>query len=290
MKKILFINGGSRSFGLRFRERCKELGIECVSIRGVHTSFFIKDNKVEIWHKGERLNLNDVDYAFVRVRGKVPHTVSLLLHFLTYLGVKHNDIANIQHTDALEKVTQMIRLSLAEVPVPDSFIFNKFSFDHNKEVMNSWIDYPCVLKADGSKGDMVWKVGSFEDLEKKKKDLKKEMMMVQKFIPNDFDIRVLYVYGEVLGSIKRSSSDDFYNNLAKGGRSEKTEITNEEETLARRSCEVLDVDFGGVDIVRTEKGPMIFEVNTGPQIYGFEEATGFNVSKELVDRIKNNYL
>ncbi len=289
MNKILFINGGSGPFGERFRERCKETGLHCVSVRGVYTSFFVKDEKVEIWHKGERLIPEEFDYAFVRVRGNVPHTVSLLLQTLTHFGVKHNDVGNIQHTDSPEKVTQMIRLSLAGVPVPDSFIFNKFSFKYNKEAMVSWANYPCVLKTDGSKGDMVWRVDSFEDLKKKKKGLQKEMMMVQEFIPNDFDMRIIYIYGEIIGAMKRTSIDGFYNNIARGGKAEEIEITEEERTLATKACEVLEIDFGGVDIVRTKEGPIIFEVNTWPQVYGFEGATGINVPGELVDRIKKKF-
>lgn len=289
MNKVFLVNGGSKSFGQKFRERCINIGLDCVSVRGVHVSFFVKDGKVEVWNKGEKLFFDDVGYVFVRVRGRVSHTISLFLQTLSYFGVKHNDKSIIEHTESVEKITQMIKLSLGGVSVPETFLFNRYSFKYNKEIIKSWINYPCVLKTGGSKGEMVWKIESFEELMEKKKGLKKETMMVQKFIPNEFDIRVLYMYGEVLGAIKRSSADDFYNNIAKGGESEKIDITEEEERLAKKSCKVLRVDFGGVDIVRTSEGPLVFEVNTGPQIYGFEKTTDINVSRELVDRIKKHF-
>lgn len=290
MSKIIFINGGSKEFSQKFRKKSEEMNIDCVSVRALYTSFFVKDRKVEIRHRGERLSIDDLKYAFIRVRGKVPHTASLLLLILSFFGVKHNDISNTEHTESGEKITQMVRLSLGGVLVPDSCVFNRYTFKFNKVLIESKISYPCVLKTSGSKGEMVWKVNSLKEIKEKVKGIEKEMVMVQEFIPNDFDIRVLCIFGEVIGAVKRSSTDDFYNNLAQGGVSEIIEITEEEKELAKRACEVLEVDFGGVDIVRTERGPMIFEVNTGPQVYGFEEATGINVPGELVERIKKNFL
>ncbi len=290
MSKIIFINGGSKDFGQKFRKKCEEISVNCLSVRAMYTSFFVKDGEVEIWHRGERVDTDDLKYAFIRVRGKFPHTASLLLQILSHFGVKHNDFSNTEHTESVEKITQMVRLSLGEVQVPKTYIFNRFTFKFNKVLINSKINYPCVLKTGGSKGEMVWKVNSLKEIKEKVKGIEKEMIMVQEFIPNDFDIRVLCMFGEIVGAIKRSSTDDFYNNLAKGGKSETIEITEEEAEVAKKACDVLKVDFGGVDIVRTERGPMIFEVNTGPQVYGFEEATGINVPEELVERIKKHFL
>jgi RimK family alpha-L-glutamate ligase len=290
MSKIIFINGGSKDFGQKFRKKCEEIGVDCLSVRALYTSFFVKEEGIEIWHRGERVDIGDLKYAFIRVRGRVPHTASLLLQILSHFGINHNDFSNTEHTESVEKITQMVRLSLGGVQVPKTYIFNRFTFKFNKILINSKINYPCVLKTGGSKGEMVWKVNSLKEIKEKAKEIEKEMIMVQEFIPNDFDIRVLCMFGEVVGAIKRSSTDNFYNNLAKGGKSETIEITEEEREIAKKACDVLKVDFGGVDIVRTESGPMIFEVNTGPQVYGFEEATGINVPGELVERIKKHFL
>jgi len=284
--KVLFINGGSKKFGTDFREACNEQGVTCLSFRAVHTVLEIYNNTLYFWVNGENIAVNDAMYAFIRVKGKSTHMLSLIATYFRLTGVEFNDgEPNVGHTKSDEKISQMIRYCVSGIPIPNGFIVSYRSYYKNREAILERVVFPCVLKAGGSKGDCVWKIESIQELEEKMEHVDDELLMIQELIPNSHDIRALMFEGELLGAIKRSSVDGFYNNLAKAGKAEKVELKEQELECAKKACRVVGIDFGGVDIVRTDSGPMIFEINKGPQVYGLERVLGISVGHELVNRI-----
>lgn len=282
---MLFVNGGSKKFGNDFRASCAARSIPVTSIRTVHTAFRVYDNAVQVFVKGVPLDVSVYTDAFLRVRGTTPHTASLLVKLLESYGIPVNDPVLREHTDATEKLVQMLLLPRAGVPVPNTWIFSKRSFAANRNAILADVAYPCVLKTSGSQGRAVWKIDDESALIARMNACDGKLMLLQTFVPNTFDIRALCMYGDCIGAIARSSNDGFYNNISHGGSATAITLTDEERTLALRACRAVHVDFGGVDIVRTPHGPMIFEVNCGPQVYGFEGATGICVAEALVQRI-----
>lgn len=292
MKKILAVNIGKKKFSEEFDASCRKIGIEYNSIRALNCVFLLSDNKAKLFSEGKEIDLTEIGYCFIRVRGKFPLMISLVTKFLKNVGVPFNDAPNNEHTESEEKVTQMLQMTLANIPIPKTILFTLEGFNKSRDLILSNTNFPCVLKTNGSKGRNVWKINSLEDFEAKLADISGnyEVVMVQEFIPNTFDIRTIYLFGVLLGAIKRSSADGFYNNVSKGGSTEKIELTSEEIQMSIKASVILGRDFGGVDIVRSTKGPLLLEVNMGPQVYGFENATGIDVPNEIVSRIKEDFL
>jgi len=289
-KKILFVNGGVKEFGNRFRSACKDNSTDCVSIRTHNNSFIVMDEKgCHYFHLKEVLNLESFDYCFIRVKSSKAHMTSLLAYLLTSYGVSYNDYNNIEHTQADEKITQMVKFGRTGIPIPRSVIFSSISYKKNKESIQKHIQYPCVLKTNGSKGRAVWKIENQEQLEKQMKEITHELILVQDIIKNSYDVRALVFEDELLGAVRRYSSDGFYNNVAKGGRTEPDIITDEEFEICKKAMRVLGLDFDGVDFVQTDTGILFFEINKGPQVYGLESATGFNIPKKIVENIIKKY-
>lgn len=286
-KRILFVNGGSKAFGQKFRAACSENNLDSTSIRTVHTAFRVANGTVDVIVNNEQLDLEAHHYCFLRVRAKTPHTASILLKLLATHGIPSNDPVLREHTDATEKLVQMVLLTRAGVPVPRTWLCTKRSFKANKESIVADLHFPCVLKTSGSQGRAVWKIDSAEALKEKMAQLDNKLMIIQEYVPNTFDIRALYMYGDCIGAIARSATDGFYNNISHGGNAQVIALTDEEREMGLRACAAVNVDFGGVDIVRTPSGPRVFEVNCGPQVYGFESATKINVPAALVDRIRS---
>jgi ribosomal protein S6--L-glutamate ligase len=106
-----------------------------------------------------------------------------------------------------------------------------------------------------------------------------ELTLIQEYIPNDHDIRVFVFDGKIIAAIKRSSSDGFYNNVSQGGKPEKIPISAEEESICIGAAEKAELRVAGVDLVRTERGPLVFEVNKAPQMDIFSPAAGFDVER-----------
>lgn len=293
MKKTITINLGQKRFAEEYTSACREFGVQHQNLRSKNICLFLKSSRAEVYHAGEKICLDNLRYAFFRVRGNYPLMTSLLGRLFVHKGIPLNDSSSVLlHTYGEEKITQMLVLTLANIPVPDSLLVTLNGFDVNKEFIFSQISFPCVLKVNGSQGRAVWKLSDENSLLKKIPEIDKshEVVLLQKYVPNEYDIRALYFYGRYLGAIKRISGDGFYNNVSRGGRTEKTSLTAEEHDVAVRACRALGRDFGGVDLVRTPEGPLVFEVNVGPQVYGFEEATRTNVPRVIVERIKKDFL
>lgn len=283
MKHVLIINA-SKDFAERMMNTFNELGVSSQRIRSRDCFLFIsKDSSIELFHKNEKVLYED-SQVFMRLRGHDEHFTSLLSKIFLAKNIPVNDPIYAEHALSNEKVSQMVFLALSGLPAPSSILCTSESYFSNEEAILDRISFPCVVKSSGSKGKLVWEVKTKEKL---KKLLFRHggLMLIQEYIPNTFDIRILTYKEEVLGAIKRSSGDGFYNNVSKGGTTGNIELTDEEEKLAIASAKACGVDFAGVDIVRSERGPLILEVNNGPQIVGFEKQTGINIPSEIAKRI-----
>jgi RimK family alpha-L-glutamate ligase len=260
-----------------------ESGHAYTACRAANISFLLKEGTVTVYNENKAIPFT-FDKAFVRGRGLYAHMASLIVRLLKFHKTEiygSQSAGEFTHNDG--KITQMLDLTLAKLPIPQTIIFSKNNFSHLRQIIeDAHFSFPMVLKRTGSKGSCVWKVDSFADTEEHLMDVEvTELFILQEFIPNMFDIRALYFRGQLLGAMARKSADGFYNNASKGADVEQIVLTDEEDYLAREACKVLDQDFAGVDIVRSDRGPLFFEVNNRPGYEGFERATGINVGVRL---------
>jgi ribosomal protein S6--L-glutamate ligase len=110
-------------------------------------------------------------------------------------------------------------------------------------------------------------------------------ILVQEYIKEagGTDIRVLVVDGVVVASMKRSGKiGDFRANLHRGGKAEPVAITEDERKTAIRSAEALGLNVAGVDMLRSNRGPVVVEVNSSPGIEGMEQASGADVAGAMI--------
>lgn len=119
-------------------------------------------------------------------------------------------------------------------------------------------------------------------------------ILVQEYIKEaaGMDIRCFVVGGEVIASMKRQakSSEEFRSNLHRGGEAVAAEITEEERKMAIRTAKIMGLNVAGVDIVRSNRGPLIIEVNASPGLEGIEKATGKDVAGSIIKFIEKNTL
>ena len=109
--------------------------------------------------------------------------------------------------------------------------------------------------------------------------------MIQEFIPNSGDYRVLVLGKKVLGVMKRSSQNknEFRNNYSVGGKVEVADLPQAVKDMAVRAAEICGLTVAGVDVMEKTPGDyVVLEVNKGPQFKGFMEATGIDVPQEIV--------
>ncbi len=110
-------------------------------------------------------------------------------------------------------------------------------------------------------------------------------IMVQEYIKEagGADIRCLVIGDRVVASMKRQGAKgDFRSNLHRGGSATSIKITPEERSTAVRACKTLGLKVGGVDMLRSNHGPVIMEVNSSPGLEGIEKATNLNIAGKII--------
>lgn len=114
-------------------------------------------------------------------------------------------------------------------------------------------------------------------------------ILVQEFIKeaNGQDIRCFVVNGRVVASMQRQAQKgEFRANIHQGGVASIIKITAEEKKLALKAAKVLNLAVAGVDIIRSNKGPLLLEVNSSPGLEGIENATGKDIANAMIVAIE----
>lgn len=163
-----------------------------------------------------------------------------------------------------------------------------------KNTITAPFNFPVIIKGSGGdRGTRVFKANNLEELEKLVRDLRKSeteegrRYMLQEYIENEGDFRILVLGEKVLGVMKRArtAKNEFRNNYSVGGTIEVANLPEEIKKLAVKAARVCGLAVAGVDVAFRDndfKKPVIWEVNKGPQFKGFMKATGIDVPAEIV--------
>ena len=116
-------------------------------------------------------------------------------------------------------------------------------------------------------------------------------ILVQEFIKEagSTDIRAFVVGGKVVASMMRTGAEgDFRSNLHRGGSAKTMKLTPEERSTAIRSAKSMGLNVCGVDMLRSNHGPVVMEVNSSPGLEGVEKATGVDVAGKIIEYIESH--
>lgn len=116
-------------------------------------------------------------------------------------------------------------------------------------------------------------------------------ILVQEYIKESkgTDIRCLVVGGKVVAAMKRTAGKgEFRSNIHRGGTAETVRITPEERSTAVRAARIMGLNVCGVDLLRSNHGPVVMEVNSSPGLEGIERATGINIAAKIIEFIEKN--
>lgn len=117
-------------------------------------------------------------------------------------------------------------------------------------------------------------------------------IIIQEFIKEAKaeDIRAFVVNGKVVGAMKRKGKEgEFRSNLHKGGSAEVVKLTRKERSVAVKAAAALNLKVAGVDMLISERGPLVIEVNSSPGLEGIEQTTGVDVAGKIIQYIEENY-
>ena len=116
-------------------------------------------------------------------------------------------------------------------------------------------------------------------------------ILVQEYIKEagGADIRCFVIGDRVVASMKRQAQEgEFRSNLHRGGSASLIKITPEERSTAVRAAKAMGLNVAGVDLLRSNHGPVVMEVNSSPGLEGIEAATSKDVAGMIIEFIERN--
>ncbi len=191
-----------------------------------------------------------------------------------------------------DKLRSLQLLARAGIGMP------KTAFASNTKYVDNLIEQaggvPCVIKLlEGTQGIGVILAetrASAKSVIEAFLDVKINLL-VQEFVKEakGADIRVFVVDGQIIGAMKRSGVEgEFRSNLHRGGKAEAIKLSPEEKTTAIRSAKKLGLGIAGVDMLQSNRGPLVMEVNSSPGLQGIEGATGVDIAGKIIEYVERN--
>lgn len=249
----------------------------------------ITSHKPSIHYKGE--DLVDFDAVIPRIGASVTFYGTAVLRQFEMMGVYPLN-ESVAISRARDKLRALQLLSRKGIGLPVT------GFAHKPDDIQDLIQMvggtPLVIKLlEGTQGIGVVLAETQNAAESVIESFLglKASVLVQEFIEetNGADIRCLVVGGKVVASMKRQGQQgEFRSNVHRGGTTRLIKITPEERSTAIRAARTMGLNVAGVDILRSNHGPLVIEVNSSPGLEGIEQATQKDIAGMIVEFIEDN--
>ncbi len=274
----------------RLIEEAEERGHQVTIINHTKCSVLIGNHKPKIIYEGRNI-INEPDVIIPRIGSSVfRHGAAVVKEFEmngVYSTAKSLGIARSQN-----KVRTLQILNRKNVPIPKTvFSINPDNIEEQIELLGG---APVIIKLqEGTHGLGV----ILADSKKSAKSIidtfisMDTSIMLQEFIQesNGEDIRAIVAGDKIIASMKRKGTkDDFRSNIHRGGSGQRIYLTHKEEEIVLRAAKYIGLPVCGVDLIRSNRGPLLLEVNSTPGFQGMEYYTDVNVAGEIIKFIEKN--
>jgi len=267
----------------RLKEAAEERGHTLNIINTLRCYMNIASRRPEIYYNGEKLPVYDA--VIPRIGSSITFYGLAVLRQFEMMGVYplNESVAIERSRDKLRSMQLLARDGIG-LPV------TTFAHDpkQTEEVLKLAGQAPLVIKLlEGTQGIGV----VLADTDRSAKSVIEAFrgagvnILVQEFIKEagGTDIRALVVGGKVVAAIQRKGAEgEFRSNLHRGGSAQMVRITPEERSTAVRAAKIMGLNVCGVDMLRSNHGPVVMEVNSSPGLEGVEKATGMDIAGKII--------
>jgi ribosomal protein S6--L-glutamate ligase len=288
--KILILSKGPKNYTTkRLKEVAIERGHEVRVVNYAKCYMAVEKGNPVVYYKAEKLI--DIDAIIPRIAHSYTKYGSAVVRQFEMQGVftTASSIAIVRSRDKLRAYQLMAK---AGVGIPKTVLARETAdFDEVLELVGG---APAIIKvARGTHGNGVV-------LAETRKAAKAVMQaffvegvnfLVQEFVEESAgtDIRAVVVGGRVVASIQRQSlDDDFRSNTHQGGVGTAVKLTEDEERTAIKAAKSMGLPICGVDMMRSERGPLVLEVNSSASIKTPELITKRDVAEKIIEYIERN--
>jgi ribosomal protein S6--L-glutamate ligase len=273
----------------RIKEAGEKRGHEMLIVNHTKCDLLIQGNNPQVYYKGQELK--GIDAIIPRIGASVTFYGAAVIRQFEMMKV-FSATSSQSLVRSRDKLRSLQILSGAGLGLPVT-AFTNYSKDVTR-VIEKVGGAPCVLKLlEGTQGIGVVLaetqsaaksvLEAFNGLQAR--------VIVQQFIKEagGSDIRAFVVDGVIVGAMKRQGKEgEFRSNLHQGGTAKLIELSDEEENAALMATKALGLGIAGVDMLQSDNGPLIMEVNSSPGLEGIEGATGKDIAKAIIRYIERN--
>jgi ribosomal protein S6--L-glutamate ligase len=288
--KIAILSRNSSLYSTsRLKEAAEQRGHDVKVIDYLRCVIDVTSHRPALWYGGNKLE--DIDAIIPRIGA--PHTFygTAVVRQFEMMGVYPvNESQGIQRSRDKLRSLQLLAAEGVALPVT--------SFAHSYKDIDGLIALaggpPLVVKLlEGTQGMGVVLaetrkaaesvIGAFRQLNAN--------VIVQEFIKEagGSDIRAFVVGNRVVAAMERTAGPgEFRSNIHRGGAAKRIRLTPEERATAKRAARILGLNVAGVDLMRSNHGPVVLEVNSSPGLEGIEGATSVDVAGKVIEFVEMN--
>ncbi len=273
----------------RLIEAAEERGHEIQVIDVLRVYMNITSHKPSIHYKGEELD--NFDAVIPRVGSSVTFYGAAVLRQFEMMGVFPLN-ESVAITRSRDKLRSLQLLSREGIGLPITVYASKP--DDVKDMIKMVGGAPLVVKLlEGTQGIGVVLAETQKAAESVIEGFMgvKANILIQEYIKeaSGADIRCFVVGGKVVAAMKRQAPQgEFRSNIHRGGSAEVVKITPEERSTAVRAAKIMGLNVAGVDLLRSNHGPVVMEVNSSPGLQGIEAATGKDIAGMIIEFVEKN--
>ncbi|MEL7250306.1 MAG: RimK family alpha-L-glutamate ligase [Bacteroidota bacterium] len=194
---------------------------------------------------------------------------------------------------ARDKLRCLQLLSRRGLPVPKTIMVGRYENLHQVTVKLG--RFPVVVKVlEGTHGEGVALARTFWDLQRQMNTYFRyhDRVILQEYVPEakGADLRVIVVADQIVASMRRQAKPgEFRSNLHRGASAVPIELSKKEQKLVRDVVSCLGIEVAGVDLLPSERGALVMEVNASPGLEGIEKTTGVDVAGAIVQHVDRKY-
>lgn len=288
--KIAILSRNKNLYSTKRLIEAGELRGHQIDVINTHKCYMdITSTKPAIWYQGEKLL--GYDAVIPRIGASVTNYGMAVIRQFEMMGV-YCLTESVALGRSRDKLRSLQLLSRKDVGMPITGFAH--SVDNTKDLIKLVGGAPLVVKLlEGTQGRGVVLAETIKAAESVI-DAFRELnanFLVQEFIKEagGSDIRCLVIGNKVVAAMERTAqAGEFRSNLHRGGTAKLTKLTPKERKTAINASQILGLHVSGVDLLRSERGPLIMEVNSSPGLEGIETVTQKDVAGAIIEFIEVN--
>ena len=273
----------------RLYESAKNRGHDTEVVSYLRCYMNIAKAKPRIFFQGRQMNF---DVVIPRIAATWTFYGAAVVRQFELMGaLSANSSASISRSRDKLRALQLIGNSGVEMPVTGYVHLSR----DIESVLKSVGQPPYVIKLlEGTQGRGVVLTETMEAAISAIETMKKidANILIQEFVSESRgeDIRAIVVGDKVVASMKRKAKPgEFRSNVHLGGTVENYDLNEQEEESAIKAAKVLGLSVAGVDLIQSNRGPLVLEVNSSPGLEGIEKASGVDVADKIIEYLEDEH-